>query len=279
MDEKNIAEALKSFQTAMALSARVIAEGVSAFQERMKQVAASIQPTVERFRELQKSIGPVFVEIDRIVQALPESTRRGLAALAKQGWYVDSGMDLPFIMNLIQLFEERQAGEVDTQLSLYFDQHSEAIRGQLCDQFPSRAQILAAAFRAHNGGEYDLSVPVFLAQADGICLELTGVQLYSKRSDGKTTKVSEAVAAFEVDDYVGALLYPLTEVFPITFNSRERAGQENILNRHAVLHGESVSYGNKVNSSKAMSLLSFTAWALSDLKGKQDRKAGAGYSA
>jgi len=117
---------------------------------------------------------------------------------------------------------------------------------------------------AHNGGEYDLSVPVFLAQADGICLELIGVQLYSKRSDGKTTKVSEAVAALEVD----VLLYPLTEVFPIIFNSRERAGQENILNRHAVLHGESVSYGNKVNSSKAMSLLSFTAWALCDLKRK-----------
>jgi len=273
MDEKNIGEALKSFQTAMALSARVIAEGVSVFQEKMKQVAASIQPAVELFRELQKSIGPVFVEIARIVQALPEGTRQGLAALAKRGWYVDSEMDLPFIMSLIQLFEDGQAGKVDTQLSSYFDQRSEAIQDRLCNQFPSRAQILVAAFRAHNGAEYNLSVPVFLAQADGICLELTGVQLYSKRSDGKTTKVSEAVAAFDVDDYVGALLYPLTEVFPITFNSRERAGQENILNRHAVLHGESVSYGNIINSSKAISLLAFTAWALSDLKRKQDRRA------
>jgi hypothetical protein len=273
MDEKNIGEALKSFQTAMTLSARVIAEGVSVFQEKMKQVAASIQPAVELFRELQKSIGPVFVEIARIVQALPEGTRQGLAALAKRGWYVDSEMDLPFIMSLIQLFEDGQAGKVDTQLSSYFDQRSEAIQDRLCNQFPSRAQILVAAFRAHNGAEYNLSVPVFLAQADGICLELTGVQLYSKRSDGKTTKVSEAVAAFDVDDYVGALLYPLTEVFPITFNSRERAGQENILNRHAVLHGESVSYGNIINSSKAISLLAFTAWALSDLKRKQDRRA------
>jgi hypothetical protein len=273
MDEKNIGEALKSFQTAMALSARVIAEGVSVFQEKMKQVAASIQPAVELFRELQKSIGPVFVEIARIVQALPEGTRQGLAALAKRGWYVDSEMDLPFIMSLIQLFEDGQAGKVDTQLSSYFDQRSEAIQDRLCNQFPSRAQILVAAFRAHNGAEYNLSVPVFLAQADGICLELNGVQLYSKRSDGKTTKVSEAVAAFDVDDYVGALLYPLTEVFPITFNSRERAGQENILNRHAVLHGESVSYGNIINSSKAISLLAFTAWALSDLKRKQDRRA------
>ncbi len=273
MDEKNIGEALKSFQTAMALSARVIAEGVSVFQEKMKQVAASIQPAVELFRELQKSIGPVFVEIARIVQALPEGTRQGLAALAKRGWYVDSEMDLPFIMSLIQLFEDGQAGKVDTQLSSYFDQRSEAIQDRLCNQFPSRAQILVAAFRAHNGAEYNLSVPVFLAQADGICLELTGVQLYSKRSDRKTTKVSEAVAAFDVDDYVGALLYPLTEVFPITFNSRERAGQENILNRHAVLHGESVSYGNIINSSKAISLLAFTAWALSDLKRKQDRRA------
>ena len=272
MDEKNIGEALKSFQTTMALSTRVIAEGVSVFQEKMKQVAASIQPAVELFRELQKNIGPVFDEIARIFQALPKRTREGLAALAKQGWYVDSEMELPFITSLIRLFEEGQAGAADTQLSSYFDQRSEAIRDRLCDQFPSRSQILVAAFRAHNGGEYDLSVPVFLAQADGICLELTGVQLYSKRSDGKTTRVSEAIAAFDVDDFVGALLYPLTEVFPITFSSRERAGQENILNRHAVLHGESVSYGNIVNSSKAISLLAFTAWALADLKRKQDRR-------
>jgi hypothetical protein len=268
MDEKSIREALKSFQTTMAFSTRVIAEGVSVFQEGMRQAAASIQPAVELFRELHKNIGLVLDEIARVVQALPESTRQGLAALAKEGWYVDPEMGLPFIMSLVRLFEEGQAGAVDIQLSSYFDQRSEAIRDRLCDQFPSRAQILVAAFRAHSRGEYDLSVPVFLAQADGICLELTGVQLYSKRSDGKTTKVSEAIAAFDVDDFVRALLYPLTEVFPITFNSRERVGQENILNRHAVLHGESVSYGKLINSSKAISLLAFTAWALADLEGR-----------
>jgi hypothetical protein len=164
MDEKNIGEALKSFQTTMALLMRVIAEGVSVFQERTKQVTASIQPAVELFRELQKSI----------VQALPEGIRQGLSVLAKQGWYVDSEMDLPFTISLIRLAEEGQAGAVDAQLSLYFDQRSEAIRDRLCDQFPSRSHILIAAFRAHNGGKYDLSVPVFLAQVNGICLELTG---------------------------------------------------------------------------------------------------------
>ncbi|MGA3085226.1 MAG: hypothetical protein ABSE95_10570 [Thermodesulfobacteriota bacterium] len=266
MEEKNIGEALKSFQTAMAVSTRVIADGISIFQEKMKQAAASIQPAVDLFRELQKNIGPIFEEIARIVQALPERTRQALAALATHGWYVDSEMDLPIILSFVRLVEEGQVGALDIQLSSYFDQRSEVIRDRLCDQFPSRAQILVAAFKAHKGGEYDLSVPIFLAQADGICLEMTGVQLYSKR------KVFEAIAAFDVDDFVGALLYPLTEVFPITFNPRERAGQEGILNRHAVLHGESVSYGNLINSSKAISLLAFTAWALADLKRKRDRK-------
>jgi hypothetical protein len=266
MEEANIGEALKLFQATMARTATVLAEGMSKFQERMQQVAASIQPVAELLSDFQQHIGPIFVEIARIAQGLPERTRQALATLANHGWYVDPEMDLPAITDLIRLFEQGETNAAHAQLSSYFDQRSETIRDGLCAAFSSRAQILMTAFKAHKTGEYELSVPVFLAQADGICLELTGVQLYSKQPDGKTTKVSEAIATFNVDGFTAALLHPLTDVFPIVFSSQERAGQADILNRHAVLHGESVSYGNLINSCKAISLLAFTAWALSDLK-------------
>lgn len=274
MEESNIGEVLKLFQSRMAHTATVLADGLSRFQEGVRQVSASIQPVAELLASLQQPIGPIFAEIAQIMQDLPEHTRRALATLAQHGWYPDSEMDRPGIADLVQLFERGETTAAHGQLSSYFDQRSEAILEALCAAFPSRAKILISAFKAHKIGEYELSVPVLLAQADGICLELTGVQLYSKRSNGKTTRVSEVIATFNVDSFAAALLHPLSEVFPITFSSQERAGLANILNRHAILHGESVSYGNRINSCKAISLVAFTAWALSDLQNDTQSRIG-----
>ncbi len=266
MDELNIGEALKLFQSRMAQTATAVARGLSQFHEGVRQAAALIQPVAESLANLQQHIGPIFAELARIMEGLPERTRHALATLAQHGWYLDPEMDLPGIAHLVLLFERGETTAAHDQLAAYFDQRREAILGTLCAAFPCRAKILSSAFKAHEVGEYELSVPVLLAQADGICVELTGAQLYSKQGDGKTTRVSEAVATFNVDSFAAALLHPLTEVFPIAFSLQERAGLVDILNRHAILHGESVSYGNRINSCKAISLVAFTAWALSDLQ-------------
>ena len=267
MDELNIGEALKQFQSTMAQTATDVVRKLSQSHEEVQQAVASIQPIAESLTNyLQQSIGPIFVGFAQAMQELPERTRRTLATLAQHGWYVDPEMDLPGISELALLFERGEATAAHDQLAGYFDHQREEILERLCVAFPCREKILRSVFKAHELGEYELSVPVLLAQADGICLELTGVQLYSKQSDGKTTRVSEAIATSNADSFAVALLHPLTEVFPITFNSRERDGLVDILNRHAILHGESVSYGNRINSCKAISLVSFTAWALSDLQ-------------
>lgn len=104
----------------------------------------------------------------------------------------------------------------------------------------------------------------FLAQADGICKEITGTQLF--RRVGERTALADVVDATNVDELTAALLTPLLTVYPVAFSEGERRGMNDILNRHAILHGESTSYGTLTNSSKAMSLLAFTAWVVSDLK-------------
>jgi hypothetical protein len=42
------------------------------------------------------------------------------------------------------------------------------------DEFPNRRIILKKAFNAHRHGDYELSIPVMLAQADGIGEEIFG---------------------------------------------------------------------------------------------------------
>jgi hypothetical protein len=263
LNEPNIFEALKMIRSSLAQSSKAFAEQFSLFHDRMRQ---AIQPYAESLRSFEQQIGPIIAEIGKALQDLPEVTRLGFGTLAKHGWYPDTEMDLPGIMELIQLFERGGSIVADDQLASHFDQRYDAILSSLCAAFPSRAKILTSAFQAHKVGQYELSIPVFLIQADGICLELTKVQLYSKRNDGKTMRVSDAIPTVKIDAFTAALLHPLTHVFPVTFSSEGRKGLADILNRHAILHGESVSYDSRINSCKALSLLAFTAWALSDLK-------------
>lgn len=265
MDELDFRDALKQFQLQLAQTATAVAQGLSQFRQGIQQTAALVQPMVEVVANVQRNIGPFFVELAHALAQLPERTRESLATLAQHGWYLDPEMALPEIADVVLQFEQGQVTDANDELVAYFDQRREIILSTLCVAFPRRANILASAFEAHAAGKYELSIPVLLAQADGICLELTGVQLYSKQRDGKP-RVAEAVATFDVDGFTAALLHPLTEVFPITFSSKERVGLPDILNRHAILHGESVAYGTRVNGCKAISLLSFTAWALSNVK-------------
>lgn len=264
MDEIDYGNALKQFQLQLAQTATAVAQALSQFRQGMQQAAALVQPMVEVVANIQQNIGPFFVELSHALAQLPERTRESLAMLAQHGWYLDPEMTLPGIADVVLHFARGQVTEANDELMAYFDQRRETILSTLCTAFPQRANIFTSAFEVHAAGKYELSIPILLAQADGICLELTGVQLYSKR-DGKT-QVSEAVATFDVDGFTAALLHPLTEVFPITFSAKERVGRLNILNRHAILHGESVDYGTHINGCKAISLLSFTAWALSNIK-------------
>lgn len=55
---------------------------------------------------------------------------------------------------------------------------------------------------------------------------------------------------------------------PISASQRERESVSNLLNRHAVLHGEAVDYDTRINSNRALSLLVYVAWVLQELNGQ-----------
>lgn len=125
--------------------------------------------------------------------------------------------------------------------------------------------ILRAAFGAHRRGEFELSVPVFLAQSDGVCLDLTGYHFFMRDRATQKPKSSVYVAARVGNEVSSAMLSPLTCVLPINAATKEREKtlqdkgltDWRELNRHMVLHGESLDYGTQVNSLKAISLINY----------------------
>jgi hypothetical protein len=113
------------------------------------------------------------------------------------------------------------------------------------------------AFNAHRREEYVLSIPIFLAQTDGICKEMAGYYLFIKSLHRPST--AKYVDQMIGDTFEAALLSPLTVTLPISASEKERQVGNEALKRHTVLHGESLDYGTKVNSLKAVSLINYVA--------------------
>jgi hypothetical protein len=206
---------------------------------------------------IMRSFTEPFQQLSETMRQLPSRTRAALLRLGERGWYLDLEMPLPWLWELDRAIASGDHQGVEEALVEYFETQRDKIKGRLVEWFPSRARIFECAFAAHARGEYELSVPVFLIQADGICQELIGIQLF-KRRDG-VPALAKHVEGVPEDTFRAALLHPLVQPLPISASAKERESFLEALNRHAVLHGESVDYGTVPNSLKALSLLSYVA--------------------
>lgn len=211
--------------------------------------------------DLNNLISPVFLEFKKNLDQLPDITRKSLMILAQHGWYFDLEMSFGEIWEIESVLENGDVETANQFLIEHFSSRLSAIEQRLKSRFPSRAKIFESAFNAHERKEYTLSVPIFLIQADGICYDLINKQLYSKRN--KVPVITEYAKTVASDAFQGALLYPLTQPLPISASSNERAEDFNELNRHQVVHGESANYDTEINSLKAISLLNYVSYVLS----------------
>ena len=135
--------------------------------------------------------------------------------------------------------------------------------------YPDRERILRDAFQAHREGKYTLSVPVFLAQADGITHDITRKQVFqeSTRED-----IRKSLPPSEYGFAVAILHLLVLRKLPLWKPGQRSSSQD--LNRHGVLHGTSVDYDNEVNSLKAVSFLAWVPWAMSYFNKAVDGETG-----
>lgn len=238
-------------------------EVVGAFAEQVRRLGESIIPVLQQVREAWQTYGPALAAIAEGLRALPEGTRLVLLKLGERGWYLDPGAPLGVVLDFVTAIDNPSA-DLDNLLCNWIETRAEGIEKRLAKGFPHRAHLMKQAFAAHREGRYALSIPVFLAQADGICQELHGVQLYKQRKGVIALKTR--VDSQGIDGASALMLAPLLEALPIVATQDGRAPGSTLLNRHAVLHGESTTYDTLINSCRAISLLSYAAWALSSCR-------------
>jgi hypothetical protein len=215
----------------------------------------ALQPWFEAFRASAPSLKAAS-------DGIPERYRTALLILAEHGWYLDP--ELPSSA-LFEFADELQAGheaEVEQLLCAHIDSRLDALESTLAEDFPDRADVIAAAFRAHRNGEFLLSVPVILAQADGLAQELVGEQLYSRRK-GRAS-LSTVFDTLRVEPLSRAVVAPLEAMLPLTASREQREMVTPKMNRHAILHGECSDYGTREVSARAISLLAYVSWVLSE---------------
>jgi hypothetical protein len=242
-------------------------EQTRAIWEAQQQIAAQLSPMLEMQKHIREAftaferIGPFIDQIGPAIRELPKRQRRAYETLAKNGWYFDLEMTLPTLWRLEELFEDSTtADEGDAILVAHYEKRLDEIEAELVEQFPSRATLFKQGFATHRAGAYALTVPFFLAQAEGICVEFTGVKLFARRNGAPALK-----AHFnDLDEYSAsdALLHPLTVPSPLSASEKELGDDAESLNRHTVLHGRCVTYDKQINSCQALSILYFVARVL-----------------
>ncbi len=257
---KGLQQASAVFQHAFASIERnegILAELLET-QRRLANIGQPFLEAQERMDRIMRSFTEPFVRLSETLRQLPSRTRAALVRLGERGWYLDLEMPLPWLWELDRAIASGDHQGAEEALVEYFDTQRDKIKGRLIKWFPARARIFECAFAAHARGECELSVPLFLIQADGICQELIGIQLF-KRRDGVPV-LAKHVESVPEDTFRAAFLHPLAQPLPISASAKERESSFlDARNRHAVLHGESVDYGTATNSLKAMSLLSYVA--------------------
>lgn len=239
-------------------------EPILAQQESWKKLAESVQMLAVQATDFQESIQQLvtlsFEPLQKTFRELPPRTREALLLLGEQGWYFDLEMPIQGLWQLTDALLEGNVTEAEEALVEYFESRLSEIEQSITARFPHREHLVRAAFNAHRRQEYALAIPVLLAQTDGICKEVSNQYLFMKQNKRPRTAIYvEQIAA---DSFTAALLSPLAQTLPISASESGRPEGANALNRHAVLHGESLNYGSKINSLKAISLINYVAHVL-----------------
>jgi hypothetical protein len=203
------------------------------------------------------------IDLSALFPELPES----VILLAKGGWYPNHEMTIGAIQDCAEHIAKGEYQEADPKMIEVFEADYQRTKMRILSEVPERSDVLLNAFRAHERGEFTLSVPVFLIQADGICLDTAKVQLYSKHN--KKPKIAGVLNDIATGGITDVFLSPLASNIPLTADPTERTGPDfpkGALNRHQVLHGEVTDYGTKANSFKTVSLFSYICDVSSSLK-------------
>lgn len=210
-----------------------------------------------------------LVDLGKKQTALMDSIEAAVSLLVPRGWGAMQ-MDTAAVSAAVAAVQAGDPAEADDILAGQWEgkgawrirRVAQRVRSmaaadeQLHALFRERARLLDLAAEHHVAGRYDASVPILLAQIEGIVIDVTGGKKYfTKSSHWKADVVNP-------DDLAGieACMAALQGVYGEDVPHTQAAAS---LSRHGILHGRELAYDTRVNSAKTWSVLdAIVHWAL-----------------
>ncbi len=253
-----IAEALQREKRKLGGFHETLRKNVDPMLEIFEQIDA---PARRLHESIKKAIRDTDIDFRAIVRAMEEDKARfpeEMQILAEHGWYVQPQMTPRQHREICSALVAGWTEEVERVLVKHFNAELNKIEDKLCRHTPKRERIFKSAFAAHRRGDFASSIPLMLAQADGICRDYTGGHLFTGR---------HTLQAWVNAGKPSMLMYfaALVEVTPIIASEKERLVKPVGFSRHAIMHGESTDYDTAGNGARAVSLLVYIDWVLGEL--------------
>jgi hypothetical protein len=186
---------------------------------------------------------------------------------ARAGWFLFGRFPSKDIGVLAEHVRSGEAQAANAMMANFARGEVDPVEREVTDAWPTRAPILHQAFEAHRAEQYALSIPVFLAQADGIAYETLGQSLFGTKHGAPATRQAYRV---RLEDRVDPERHPWAMLFgplELLCSWRERVDDWRSgliadpsyggLNRHAILHGLDLNYPSEENSLRAILLLAY----------------------
>lgn len=199
-----------------------------------------------------------YVQLSSKMKAFGAQEEKNKVLYLKHGWCPFPQIPLSVLGTNIN------EGNIDAVMEQGVEHALDKIESDIYRFNPEREKILREAFWAHRNKRYALSIPVFLAQADGISADVKNVSAFSRKSGARLIDKVEFSKdqRFFSDIWFEVLIEDCADI-----RVRSEKVSPNALNRHAVLHGLSLNYPTKINSAKAISFISSINWLLKDTDG------------
>ena len=214
--------------------------------------AQAVSPLIESGRVKE------WADLVTFFEELPTKSKQAMRQALAEGWFFGWHDSLQSLVGLIESLSNRKDEDVDQTMMAYYRLNLAAFSKELIEAYPARAAPIEAAIQSHlrmDESGFLLSVPVFIAQADGILADTIGVSQPIKNSASALKRRYGADA--EVLDYLTPLLELNDSPFAMSAKARSTQMTEGALNRHQVMHGERSDYGTEKDSLKAFSFLAF----------------------
>jgi hypothetical protein len=245
------------------IAALLSPEGRAALAPVFAQITDGLTRARDWFIRHEGAISAWLAGFGLWLERLPDETRSTLVVMGNDGWFLDGRMPAALQYQYRTCID---AGEVEAGTALmrdHFEARKDGILAELSLAYPHRSGLLGSAFSAMARGEHGLAIPVLLAQADGFCFDTIANGAFFQDKGREAVKRHLLDSAGDASARLAeAYLAPFAGDLPLLHSSKQRPVGFTKLNRHQVLHGESIDYGTPDNSLRAISLLVYIAQRL-----------------